>query len=245
MVVSQAVYLLVMHKNREVSRVELRDFIEWDISNWGRALEFWEDNTSVILEQAKALEVGGGHGGLSLWLAKNNVDVLCSDLEGPSDKAIEKHTKYNTTHPIKHDSINALDIPFQNHFDIVLFKSVLGGVGRNNNKDNQIKAIQEMHKSLKSGGELWFAENLVASPIHQFMRKNFVPWGNTWRYVGISEMLSYLGVFSEVKYTTVGFLGAFGLNEFQRIVLGNIDQIIVDKLVPKTWRYIIIGIAKK
>ncbi len=64
--------------------MELRDFIEWDISNWSRVLEYWENNTSIILEQAKALEVGGRHGGLSLWLAQKDVNVLCSDLEGPS-----------------------------------------------------------------------------------------------------------------------------------------------------------------
>ncbi len=102
-----------------------------------------------------------------------------------------------------------------------------------------------MHKSLKSGGELWFAENLVASPIHRFMRAKFVPWGKKWRYITVTEMLNFLDIFSETKYITVGFLGAFGFNEFQRTILGNIDQIIVDKLVPKTWKYIMIGIAKK
>ena len=235
----------VTQKTLRANREEIGDFIEWDISNWGRALSFWEDNTSVKLEQSRALEVGGRHGGLSLWLAKRNMDVLCSDLEGPSDKAKERHKYCNTTHPIKHASINALDIPFENHFDVVVFKSVLGSVGRNNNEDNQIKAIREMHKSLKNGGELWFAENLVASPIHRFLRDRFVPWAESWRYVSIIEMLSFLDIFSEVKFTTVGFLGAFGLNEYQRTVLGIIDKTIFDRLVPRTWRYIIIGVAKK
>jgi SAM-dependent methyltransferase len=213
--------------------VELKDFIEWDISNWGRALDFWEDNTSLELERANALEVGGRHGGLSLWLAKKDVNVMCSDLEGPSEKAKEKHKNCDTTYPIQHNIISALDIPFQTHFDIILFKSVLASVGRNNHKDDQIKAIKQMHKALKYGGELWFAENLVASPVHQFMRKYFVPWGKICRYVSIVEILSFLNIFSDVKYTTAGFLGSFGRNEFQRAVLGNIDKVIVEKLVPK------------
>jgi len=225
--------------------MELRDIIEWDVSNWGRSLGYWENNTSVVLEQAKALEIGGRHGGLSLWLAQKGADVLCSDIDGPSDKAEERHAKHNAFHAIRHASINALDIPFQNHFDIVFFKSVLGGIGQHNNKTDQIKAIQEMHKALKNGGELWFAENLVASPLHQFSRRRFVSWGERWRYVSIEEMLRFLDIFIEVRYTTVGFLGAFGLNEFQRTVLGRIDKAIIDKLVPETWRYIVIGVAKK
>ncbi|MEE8452698.1 MAG: class I SAM-dependent methyltransferase [Thermoguttaceae bacterium] len=229
----------------ESNELSLRDCIEWDTTNWGRALEYWEENTSVVLEQAKALEVGARHGGLSLWLANKGVDVLCSDLDGPSDKAKESHKKYQTACPIEYDSINALDIPFETHFDIVLFKSVLGGVGSHDNKGNQARAIQQMHKALKNGGELWFAENLVASPIHRFIRNAFVPWGKSWRYVSIPEILGFMSVFSEVDYVTVGFLGAFGRNEFQRKILGKIDVAVIDKLAPEAWKYIIIGIAKK
>jgi hypothetical protein len=48
-----------------------------------------------------------------------------------------------------------------------------------------------------------------------------------------------------VKYTTVGFLGSFGRTARQRSLLGEIDNIICDIIVPESWRYIIIGIAKK
>lgn len=227
------------------NKANIQDFIEWDTTNWSNSLRYWNKYSSVLVEQAKALEIGAMNGGLSLWLAKEGADVLCSDLNGPSDEAKAKHKKHQTISQIKYAAINALDIPFENHFDIVLFKSVLGGVGRNNNEENQKTAIYQMHKALKDGGELWFAENLIASPMHQFMRKKFVPWGEQWRYVSINEMLGFLDVFSEVKYMTVGFFGAFGLNEFQRKVLGNIDKVIFNKFIPKAWNYIIIGIAKK
>ena len=173
------------------------------------------------------------------------MDVLCTDLEGPSHKAIEKHKRYNISDRLKYKALNALDIPYSEEFDVVLFKSVLGGIGILNNRGNQAKAINEIHKALKKGGELWFAENLMASPFHQFFRNRYVKWGNTWRYVTIQEMNEYLAMFSEVKYTTVGFLGSFGRTSLQRLFLGKIDRIIADKLVPKTWHYIIIGIARK
>lgn len=128
---------------------------------------------------------------------------------------------------------------------MILFKSILGVIGRFNNRDNQAKAINEIHKALKRDGELWFAENLKASPFHKFFRSRYVKWGNTWRYVTIAEIEAYLSLFSEVKYTTVGFLGSFGRTPLQRSILGKLDRIIADKLVPQTWRYIIIGIARK
>jgi SAM-dependent methyltransferase len=223
----------------------LNDIIEWDVVNWSTALEYWKKNSNQDIALVKALEIGSGYGGLSLWAALNGMKVLCTDIEGPSNEALEKHKKYNVTHLINYETLNALSIPYREEFDVVLFKSVLGGIGRFNNKADQIKAIYEIHKSLKNGGELWFAENLVASPIHQILRRKYIAWGSQWRYVSIQEMKEYLSIFSEAKYTTVGFLGTFGRSESQRAILGKIDRIIADKLVPESWRYIVIGVARK
>lgn len=126
-----------------------------------------------------------------------------------------------------------------------MFKSVLGGIGYNSNKSAQKKAINQIFHSLKKGGEFWFAENLVASPLHQFLRKNYVNWGNAWGYVTVNEMVEYLSAFSNVNYTTLGFLATFGRNESQRKFLGMLDNKVLNKVVPKHWHYIIIGVAKK
>lgn len=227
------------------SKSPLHDIIGWDIPNWSVSLTYWRRNTLRNSPSIHVLEIGCGQGGLSLWAALNGMEVLCTDLEGPSSEAIQKHNDYKVSDRIRYESLNALDIPYSEEFDVVLFKSVLGGIGRSNNRDNQVKAIKEIHKSLKKGGELWFAENLAASPFHQYFRSRYVEWGNTWRYVTIQEMLEYLSIFSEVKYTTAGFMGSFGRTSVQRSFLGRMDRIIVDKLVPKAWRYIMIGIARK
>lgn len=223
----------------------LDDIIEWDVSNWSLALEYWGKNTSHDLSKTRALEIGSGKGGLSLWMALNGAKVLCTDLHKPGDLAIEKHKKYNVENLIDYQALNVLDIQYIDRFDIVFFKSVLGGIGADDNKENQINAIHQMYKCLKKGGELFFAENLVASPIHHFLRKNFILWGKKWRYVSIEEMLEMLSVFSDVRYITVGFLGAFGRNEWQRKMLGAFDKSFINFLVPIDWRYIMIGIAKK
>ena len=39
---------------------------------------------------------------------------------------------------------------------------------------------------------VFFAENLVASPLHTLFRRRFVKWGTEWRYVSLEEMHEFL-----------------------------------------------------
>jgi 2-polyprenyl-3-methyl-5-hydroxy-6-metoxy-1,4-benzoquinol methylase len=220
----------------------LNEIIEWDVQNWSVALQYWKQNTNMLLSSANALEIGCKNGGLSLWAAMNGIQILCTDLNGPTNEAIEKHKRWNTSHLIKYDALNVLDLPHLGKFDIALFKSVLGSLG---NASMQKRAITKIHTALKRNGELWFAENLIASQAHQFLRKKYTNWGRTWKYVSIQEMDEYLSIFSEVQYITVGFLGTLGRVEKQRGFLGKLDRLFMDRLVPSDWRYIIIGVAKK
>lgn len=228
---------------KKVSLRELKDFIEWDIVNWGRSLEFWESQSKRRWENARALEVGARHGGGSLWLAQKGVQVLCTDLNGPTSEARKKHQRAKVARLIKYQKMDVLNIPYQNYFDFVILKSVLGGIRGEGNV--QKRALSQIYKSLKKGGELLLAENLAGSPVHQFLRKRFVPWGKRWRYLFFEEIIELLEIFSEVKYITAGFLGALGRNNFQRTVLGYLDQLLIEKLVPQKWRYIFIAWAKK
>lgn len=227
------------------SAAELKDIIEWDIPNWSVALKYWREHTHQDVTSMNAMEIGGKCGGLSLWAALSGMDVLCTDVDGPTERAIAKHKEYNVADRVRYESLNALEIPYTDEFDAVLLKSVLGAVGRADCRDKQVCAVNQIHKSLKKGGEFWFAENLTASPLHQYARRRFVEWGDTWRYVTTQEMKENLSVFSDVKYTAVGFLGAFGRTPMQRSLLGRLDRMIADKVVPEAWRYIIIGIATK
>jgi SAM-dependent methyltransferase len=230
---------------KNINNIVKRDIIEWDILNWGHLLTFWDNISKLKFKESSTLEIGARNGGISLWLALKGLNVLCTDLNGPAEKARLLHKKYNVSHLVKYESVDATNIPYEDYFDIITFKSVLGGIGRGNNIEVQQKAIKEMYKALKPGGKLLFAENLIASPFHQFLRKRFIQWGQDWRYITIEEMLSFLKSFSTVNYITVGFFGAFGRNEFQRKILGWIDKCIFNKITPDKWKYIIIGIAQK
>jgi SAM-dependent methyltransferase len=225
--------------------VSVADFIEWDVRNWGAALSFWTAHSEQDLAVCSALEIGSRNGGLSLWLAIRGAKVVCSDITGPRQEAILKHTTAGVSHLIEYERIDGTRIPYTNQFDVVIFKSVLGAVGARQGQRGQAKAIAEMHKALRSGGELFFAENLVASPVHQFLRRRFTPWAARWKYVSVTEMRQFLGLFTQVTYRTVGFAGAFGRSRVLQNVLGNLDRMFLDRMVPERWRYIIVGVARK
>jgi SAM-dependent methyltransferase len=222
----------------------LNDIVDWDVENWSQAINYWETNVDLNNKNFNCLELGSNKGGLSLWLALKGNKVICSDLESPEKVAYEIHKKYACSNDITYQSLNATDLPFANKFDVVTFKSILGGISRNGNKTLKQQTIDEMYKVLKSNGVLLFAENIEGSFLHKFLRKNFIKWGAEWNYLTVNEIETLFSAFKKINYITVGFWGVFGRNNKQRDFLGKFDRIF-EKLVPKSKRYILIGIAEK
>ena len=134
--------------------------------------KFWLANTSLDLSKYLALDLGSRNGGLSLFLALRGSQVVCSDLNGPSDNVKKLHQKHSVSSLVSYAAVNVTSIPYPDlYFDVVVFKSVLGAL---QTYPNQTKMMQEIYRVLRPGGELWFAENLVASPLHMLARKLFV-----------------------------------------------------------------------
>jgi SAM-dependent methyltransferase len=224
----------------------LQDIIQWDVRNWAKALLFWEKAVAWHRIPGPCLEIGAREGGLSLWLAQKGMKVICSDLERTEATASALHKKYGVGPRIQYLDIDATNIPFENHFGLVVFKSVLGALGYGGAKNRQTTAMNEIFKALKPGGKLLFAENLKATPVHAWLRRHVVGgYARSWRYVAIQEMESFLRPFSDCQLHTTGFVSLFGKTETQRDFLALVDQAILDKVVPKTWRYIAYGVATK
>ena len=132
----------------------LEDIIEWDIVNWSKALNYWNDEIDISSTSLTALELGGRRGGLSLWLATENNIVICSDLTSPAKSASLLHSNYDVKGSIRYEAIDAINIPYEDHFDIVAFKSILGGISRSGKDELKKRIILEIYKSLKPGGKL-------------------------------------------------------------------------------------------
>lgn len=223
----------------------IKDCIEWDVVNWSKALRFWEQNSELSMRKLDCLELGGRRGGLSLWLANLGNSVICSDLKNPKVSAEKIHARYNLSGEISYQSIDATHIPYENRFDIIIFKSILGGISRNGNKVLIQTVINQILKAIKPGGKLLFVENLKSSLLHQYFRKKFVRWGGDWNYLDVNDIKNYFEGFEEVKYECCGFLGAFGRVESQKNVMGKVDSKVFDKILSDNLKYIVYGVATK
>jgi 2-polyprenyl-3-methyl-5-hydroxy-6-metoxy-1,4-benzoquinol methylase len=227
-----------------MSKSLLADVIQWDVRNWSEALRYWERNVDWNRVE-NCLELGAKEGGLSLWMALKGKSVVCSDVDDTQARARARHAKYDLENPIEYAVIDAADIPFENHFDIIAFKSMLGAIGAGGHKERQQAAIDQMHKALKPGGKLLFAENMAASPLHRMVRKKFVSWVDCWRYVTAEEMKQFLHRFARSRVCTTGVLGTFGRTERQRNILAVFDQTLLNPLTPREWHYLVFGVAEK
>lgn len=219
----------------------MQQIVGWDVVNWSKAIDYWEKNAHLYGKELECLELGSSKGGMSLWLALNNNKVLCTDLNGPEPSAHDLHKKYGCDTRVTYESVDALHINYENKFDLVLFKSILGGICTDDD-DKKVYLIDQMYKALKPGGMLLFAENLEGTALHKAARKRFGTKG--WNYLRLSEMKQVFASFSSVQYSTTGFFGCFGRTERQRALLGKVDALL-DKQIPAYSKYIVFGIAIK
>ncbi len=223
---------------------QLQDILQWDISTWSTALYFWEKQ--VDWQTVKiGLELGSREGGLSLWLAQKGKRAICSDYGDAKITAEPLHIKHNVSAYIQYENIDATHIPYENHFDIIVFKSIIGGIGAPDNFEKQQAVFKAIYKALKPGGQLLFAENLIASKLHQSLRRRFTEWGQSWRYISMAETKLLLQDFSTSEIKATGFMATFGRNEKQRYFLSILDRLFFNHLLPNRMKYIVYGIAKK
>lgn len=236
---------------RELVQIMLSDsdFVEWDVPTWSRAIALWDEylNAHVVgQQQPKGLELGAHYGGLTLYMAgKHGVHMVCSDLKSPRKWAHERHESFGVGELVEYSAVDALNIDFPAEtFDYVIFKSLLGEIGPTHAPENKPRMIAEVHRVLKPGGAVLFAENMIASPLHQFLRKKVRKWGGSWGYTRVDQMLELLSEFEPVVYRTTGFLTAFAPGPRLKRGVGVVDSLL-DRILPENSRYVIYGYAVK
>jgi hypothetical protein len=230
---------------KTIEKEIIRDSFGWDVRNWSRAIPFWEKHIGDI-KGKKALELGNGgkFGGLSLWLAYKGAEVICSDYKGVSEEAKAIHAKYEVGKNIKYDLIDAKNIPYENTFDIIVSKSILGGIILDNNADTGKLVNNGIHRSLVNNGFYVSCDNASATKLHNLFRRKHGAGRVKWKYFKNSELLDLLSCFRLTYLKNSGFLGCFGRTEFQRIFLSFVDSFL-HPFLPHFFKYIIFSVSQK
>ena len=228
------------------------DAFEWDVASWSRALPHWLQAMRAVVQREthpRAIDIGGRNGGLSLLAAVEGFDVLCTDLSHPRESAEPLHKKHRVDDRISYAALDITDAaavaPHFGQYDLVLFKSILGGIGRSGRDDLQRATLANMHALLKPGGVLCFAENLEGTALHRFFRHRFTRWGAEWNYPSLAQLRAMMREAGfEMEDATTGVAACFGRSERQRSALAKFDSGLANSLTPATWKYIAYGTAK-
>lgn len=223
-----------------------RDILEWDVMNWSRAIDFWEKTSNHIAPLSRlALDLGARNGGLSLYWALKGYHVICSDVtDSAFDKARALHDRYHVRDQIEYQAIDALHIPYRDFFDVITFKSVLGGIANHNvGFEKAEETMKQIYRALKPGGYLCFCENLQGSKIHMILRHRLRNHGKRWHYFTIEELRNITGAFENFSYDTYGLTGALAKGSVGTF-LSKMDA-AVDHLFPETSRYLISVVCRK
>ena len=107
----------------------MRDVMDWDVASWSKVVKLWQP-VAQQNRRLDCLELGANKGGLSLWIALNGHKVICTDLTIPEERAKPVHSQYKVSHLVSFGEVDALNLPFENEFDVILFKSMIGGIAR-------------------------------------------------------------------------------------------------------------------
>lgn len=216
-----------------------KDVFQWDIRTWSPAADLWKP---YLGSNGLALAIGEREGGLSLWLAKHGYTVQCTDLREFPDETRKLHDRHGVSDRITYAHQDVTSLTYDDaKFDMVMFKSVIGALST---KENQQKAIHEMHRVLKPGGVLLFAENLEGTMLHRSLRKRFVRWDSYWRYLKYRKDLDLFADFSKVEYRYYGCLASFGRSEKARSRMAALDS-GMEFIIPRSWRYVLAGACVK
>lgn len=220
-------------------------YFQWDAGNWSQALDLWAPHF-IGEPSKKCLEIGGWNGALSMMLADCGHQVLCSDLKSPEERATRLHREFvKNPELISYDSLSILDIPYESYFDLIVFKSVLGGIARDGQFHRSQVAIDQIHKALKPGGKLLFVENIRGSWAHQYARKRFRGWGDSWYYFKDQELIDLFSKGFHLQHRSFGLTGLLAsYNPRINSYLSFLDQLL-QPVVPRNWNYIFMGVATK
>ena len=223
------------------SRNKYIETLDWDIPNWSRALTFLDKHKQNKFDGKKVLEIGANNGGLSIWAALNGAQVICSDIDGPSELAKKRFNQLKLTN-VEFEHLDVLNLVFKNEFDFILFKSVIGGIGRKNCIEKQLLAMKKINQALIPNGECLFIENMRGAWFHHYLRHRYGAGKIDWHYPTLKEFGEFSKLFNKVSYRTFGYIGG---SDFPLKNIRSKLDIYLEKIIHPSSHYIYAGVYQK
>lgn len=231
-------------------KLPVQDIIEWDVLNWSQLIEYWQPIIETLPANSRVLAIGERNGGLSLWLALQGFDVVCTDIKETTDKAKALHKQYNVAHKIQYKTFDVINDTLEaEQYDVVIAKSVIGGLktvrtdAATRSFDTQQKAVDHIHRLLKPGGYFFSAENLQGGFITRTIR-SLTNKNNGWRHLSIHEIKTLFRAFTLVETKTFGILPTFFSGGIRNRCMFFINKNLLS-FMPASSKYIAFTIAQK
>ena len=221
------------------------DVLGWDVRTWTAALEHWSGEVPVAPPALRCLEVGAGPGGPTLWLAAQGHEVVCTNLANTEGQAAPLHRRFGVHDRVEYRDIDLREgLPYRDEFDVVVFKSVLGGLGDDPGFARDVMA--EIRAALRPDGLLLFAENLRGGVVHRSARAlAYRLRGTSWRYPTLAELRGLLVGFRDVRLRTRGVVAVLGPREGMRDALARVDEAGLNRMLPARWHYMAYGSGRR
>mgnify|MGYP001402541302 CR=1 FL=1 len=227
----------------------IRDCMGWSKDAWAKPFIETLHKKELSFKGINFIEIGAGkysslspfflHCGAHVTCSYYNEDIL-NDLKENNDLLIQK---YDIEGKINYERKDLFYL--NNKYDVILMKSVLGGVFRE--KASSIDEIEEfirylINKNLNKNGYLFLLDN--GSSIFENFLENLGSRKNRWRFFKINQLKNFN--FQE----SFGFSSAFAL-EFRLKFLGKFLEKILyyfDLIVCKFYKKnptVIVSLFKK
>jgi hypothetical protein len=166
-------------------RALMEDCIGWNRKTWADALEFAVSGLPGDLHGKTVLEVGAGRSStLAPLFSSMGADVVCS-CYGPRKADIEDgqlrtiRGKYRLRQACVVE-MNAYDI--SDVYDLIVLKSVLGGICRNNDYAAIRSLVSRMADHLTKSGRIITLDNGYMKPLES-LRPVLGTGGHSWTYI--------------------------------------------------------------
>jgi hypothetical protein len=228
-------------RNNTHMRALVEDCCGWNKKTWADAVEFAISALPDDLREKKIIEIGASDKStVAPIFATRGAHVLCSYYSKPPGFIENSQLKYvrSKYHIEEIPTIETSVTELSGRYDVIIMKSVLGGVFRNDNyKDLGTLIRRLLRDNVSVGGAILTIDNGYIAPFHK-LRRHRGTGGNSWSYLAQHKLTESLADL-DVTIKGFGYLNVasaslqFGRNcEFLNSLVYYLDKAMISLIGP-------------